>query len=63
MVRWHCGDVIVQIMLHHGTSERKPILSFGQGCEGELWAVQAGVDSIEHGYYLDSEAIDMMLAR
>lgn len=26
---------LVQIMLHHDKSERKPILSFGQGCEGE----------------------------
>ncbi|MBU1249329.1 MAG: radical SAM protein [Proteobacteria bacterium] len=29
------ADEIVQIMLHHSKRERHPILSFGQGCEGE----------------------------
>ena len=26
---------ICEVMLHHGTREKKPIYSFGQGCEGE----------------------------
>jgi imidazolonepropionase-like amidohydrolase len=34
-----------------------------QGTTGIKNAVRAGIDSIEHGFFLDSEAIDMMLAR
>jgi imidazolonepropionase-like amidohydrolase len=37
--------------------------SHAQGTEGIKNAVRAGVDSIEHGFYLDREAIDMMLER
>ncbi|MED5396052.1 MAG: amidohydrolase family protein [Pseudomonadota bacterium] len=33
------------------------------GASGIKNAVEAGVDSIEHGYYLDEEGIEMMLAR
>ncbi len=33
------------------------------GASGIRNAVEAGVDSIEHGYYLDEEGIEMMLAR
>ncbi len=29
------ADEIVEIMLYHSKRERKPVLSFGQGCEGE----------------------------
>lgn len=29
------AEEIVEIMLHHGTREKRPIFSFGQGCEGE----------------------------
>ncbi|MGE4292940.1 MAG: radical SAM protein [Desulfovibrio sp.] len=28
-------DEIVEVMLHHGTREKRPVFSFGQGCEGE----------------------------
>ena len=34
-----------------------------QGTAGIKNAVRAGIDSIEHGFYLDAEAIDMMLER
>jgi imidazolonepropionase-like amidohydrolase len=34
-----------------------------QGTTGIKNAIRAGIDSIEHGFYLDAEAIDMMLER
>lgn len=34
-----------------------------QGTTGIKDAIRAGIGSIEHGFYLDDEAIDMMLAR
>ena len=37
--------------------------SHAQGATGIKNAIQAGVDSIEHGFFLDAEAIDMMLER
>lgn len=34
-----------------------------QGLEGIKAAIRAGVDTVEHGIYLDEEAVDMMLAQ
>lgn len=38
-------------------------LAHAQGNQGIKNAVVAGIDSIEHGFYLDDEAIEMMLDR
>ena len=38
-----------------------PVMAHAQAAEGIKNAVRAGVRSIEHGIYLDDEAIDMML--
>jgi len=40
-----------------------PVLCHAQGTVGIKNAIRAGVDSIDHGIYLDDEAIDMMLER
>jgi imidazolonepropionase-like amidohydrolase len=40
----------------------KAAAAHAQGTTGIKNALRAGVDSIEHGVYLDAEAIDMMLA-
>ncbi|MCA9914815.1 MAG: amidohydrolase family protein, partial [Anaerolineae bacterium] len=37
------------------------VMSHAQGAEGIKNAVRAGIHSIEHGIYLDQEAIDLML--
>jgi len=37
------------------------VMAHAQGTEGIKNAVQAGIHSIEHGIYLDNEAIDLML--
>jgi imidazolonepropionase-like amidohydrolase len=39
------------------------VMAHAQGAEGIKNAVRAGVHSIEHGIYLDDEAIDLMAAR
>lgn len=38
----------------------RPVASHAHGAEGVKNAVRAGVDSIEHGTYLDDEAVDLM---
>jgi imidazolonepropionase-like amidohydrolase len=38
------------------------VMSHAQGAEGVKTAIRAGVHSIEHGIYLDDEAIELMLA-
>jgi len=37
--------------------------SHAQGTRGIKDVVRAGIDSVEHGFYLDNEAIDLMLER
>ena len=41
----------------------KHTATHAQGATGIKNAVRAGIDSIEHGFYLDTEAIDLMLER
>jgi imidazolonepropionase-like amidohydrolase len=41
----------------------RKVAAHAHGAQGILWASQAGVDSIEHGSYIDDEAIRMMKAR
>ncbi len=51
-------DVLVQ----EGRYRRNvPVMAHAQGTEGVKNAVRAGVRSIEHGVYLDDEAIELML--
>jgi imidazolonepropionase-like amidohydrolase len=38
-----------------------PVASHAQGTAGVLAALENGVDTIEHGFYLDSEAIERLL--
>lgn len=38
-----------------------PVAAHAQGNEGIKNAVRAGVDSIEHGFYIDDEAVELML--
>lgn len=40
-----------------------PVLAHAQGTQGIKNAIRAGVDSIDHGIYLDDEAADMMAER
>jgi imidazolonepropionase-like amidohydrolase len=42
---------------------RKRAAAHAHGAEGAKRAVRAGIDSIEHGTFLDDEALDLMVAR
>ncbi len=52
--------VMVQEAAYHGG---RKVMAHAQGNEGIKNAVRAGVHSIEHGFHLDREAIDLMLER
>jgi imidazolonepropionase-like amidohydrolase len=39
------------------------VMAHAQGCEGIKQAVRAGIHSIEHGIFLDDEAIDLMIEK
>ncbi len=42
-------------------NRKKRTLAHAQGTEGIKNAIRAGIDSIEHGFWIDDEAIEMML--
>src|SRR5262249_61032252 len=51
-------DVIVR---EAGYRRGIKVMAHAQGLEGIKNAIRAGIHSIEHGIYLDNEAIDLML--
>jgi imidazolonepropionase-like amidohydrolase len=52
----------LEAMVQEGAYRRGiKVMSHAQGAEGVKNAVRAGVHSVEHGIYLDEEAIDLML--
>jgi imidazolonepropionase-like amidohydrolase len=50
-------------MVHEAQAAGISVMAHAQATEGIKTAVRNGVRSIEHGIYLDDEAIEMMLAR
>ncbi|TWP38535.1 metal-dependent hydrolase family protein [Leekyejoonella antrihumi] len=53
----------IQVAVAEARAHDSYVLAHAQGTNGIKNAVRAGVRSIEHGIYLDSEAISMMLER
>ena len=52
------------VMVQEGAYRRGvKVMAHAQGAEGIKNAIRAGIHSIEHGIYLDEEAIELMLAR
>ncbi len=49
------------VLMAEATAAGLPVMAHAQATDGIKNAVRAGVRSIEHGIYLDDEAIDMML--
>ena len=47
-------------MVHIAHEEGFAVMSHTNGCYGVQAAVEAGVDSIEHGNYMDDETISML---
>ncbi len=53
----------IRVMVEEAHAHGKRTMSHAQGTQGVKNAVLAGVESIEHGIYLDDEVIEMMLER
>ncbi|MEM9950859.1 MAG: amidohydrolase family protein [Chloroflexota bacterium] len=54
----------LRVMVQEGEFRRGiKVMAHAQGAEGIKNAVRAGIHSIEHGIYLDDEAIDLMLEK
>ncbi|MCI4010218.1 amidohydrolase family protein [Brevibacterium sp. ZH18] len=51
----------IAVIVSEASSQGAHVMSHAQGAPGIKNAVRAGVRSIEHGIYLDDEAIDLML--
>jgi imidazolonepropionase-like amidohydrolase len=52
----------VAVVVAEAAAAGRVVMAHAQGANGIKNAVRAGVRSIEHGMYLDEEAIDLMLA-
>src|SRR3954463_261571 len=58
----HFRDDELDALVTEATAAGKWVMSHAQATDGIKSAVRAGIRSIEHGIYLDDEAIEMMLA-
>ncbi len=56
------ADVLKTIVEEAHTAGRK-VAAHSLGSQGELWAVRAGVDSLEHAHFIDDETIQAMAER
>ena len=59
----HFRDAELDVLVEEATAAGIPVMSHAQGAPGIKSAVRAGIRSIEHGIYLDDEAIELMLER
>jgi imidazolonepropionase-like amidohydrolase len=53
----------LDVLVTEAQMQGRAVMAHAQGAEGIKNAVRAGIRSIEHGIYLDDEAIELMLAR
>src|SRR5215213_7083723 len=58
----HFRDDELAIMVAEASAAGLAVMAHAQGAEGVKTAVRNGVRSIEHGVFLDDEAIELMLA-
>lgn len=59
----HFRDAEISVLVEEATAAGRFVMAHAQGTDGIKVAVRSGVRSIEHGIYLDDEAIEMMLER
>jgi len=59
----HFRDAELDVLVAEASAAGKWVMAHAQATEGIKSAVRAGIRSIEHGIYLDDEAIAMMLER
>ncbi|MFQ1003045.1 amidohydrolase family protein [Modestobacter sp. SSW1-42] len=58
----HFRPAELEVLVEEASAAHVAVMAHAQGAEGIKAAVRAGIRSIEHGIYLDDEAIDLMLA-
>ena len=61
--RGHFRDDELAALVTEANAAGIPVMAHAQGTSGIKAAIRAGVRSIEHGVFLDDEAIELMLAR
>src|SRR4051794_40625823 len=59
----HFRPAELDVLVQEAHAAHVAVMAHAQGAEGIKAAVRAGIRSIEHGIYLDDEAIDLMLDR
>jgi imidazolonepropionase-like amidohydrolase len=59
----HFSPAELDVLVAEATAADVAVMAHAQGAEGIKRAVRAGIRSIEHGIFLDDEAIDLMLDR
>jgi imidazolonepropionase-like amidohydrolase len=61
--RAHLRPTELDVLVEEATAAGRFVMAHAQASDGIKNAVRAGIRSIEHGIYLDDEAIDLMLER
>jgi imidazolonepropionase-like amidohydrolase len=59
----HFRPAELETLVEEATAAGMYVMAHAQGADGIKNAVRAGIRSIDHGIYLDDEAIELMLAR
>jgi imidazolonepropionase-like amidohydrolase len=59
----HLRDAELEVLVEEATAAGLHVMAHAQATDGIKAAVRNGIRSIEHGIYLDNEAIQMMLDR
>jgi len=59
----HFRPAELEVLVEEATAAGIAVMAHAQGADGIKNAVRAGIRSIEHGIFLDDEAIELMLAR
>jgi imidazolonepropionase-like amidohydrolase len=54
---------VIQTICQEAHEAGRPVAAHSLGSQGELWAVQAGVDSLEHAHFIDEATIQAMAER
>ena len=57
----HFSPAELDVLVAEASAQGRPVMAHAQGTDGIKNAVRAGIRSIEHGIYLDDEAIELML--
>ena len=59
----HFDDDELAMLVKEASNQGKWVMAHAQATDGIKNAIRAGIRSIEHGIYLDDEAIEMMLEK